>query len=89
MDKFNDGGPAFPETIRHMGPAGMAHEHEGGMTLRDYFAAKALQGWITLLGDCIDEYENEPEAFKQHQESVAETCYSYADAMLKARANHG
>jgi len=44
-----------------------------GMTLRDYFAAKALSGLIN--------YSPEPDEHK----AIAELCYSLADAMLKAR----
>jgi hypothetical protein len=44
-----------------------------GMTMRDYFAAKALQGIMA----CNGVYENE--------EQLARWCYEQADAMLKAR----
>ena len=39
MTKDN-GGPAFPA------PAGVTHITQQGMTLRDYFAAKAMQGML-------------------------------------------
>jgi len=46
-----------------------------GMTLRDYFAAKALQVFYKdLVGD-----------ESTHPDSVAYWCYLMADAMLKAR----
>lgn len=45
-----------------------------GMTLRDYFAAKAMQG--LLLDDNGD--------FSDHN-WMAEQAYAFADAMLKAR----
>ena len=46
-----------------------------GMTLRDYFAAEALQG---ILGN--------PESNRNWDEfDVAKFCYYQADAMLKAR----
>ena len=62
---INDGGPAFPT------PPGV--QHNDGMTLRDYFAAAALQG---MLSDaCIAGSDLQ----------LAENAYSYADAMLKAR----
>jgi hypothetical protein len=54
-------GPAFPCDI------------ETGMSLRDYFAAKAMQA---LLGN--PEIDGEPSAYSQ-------LAYKYADAMLKAR----
>jgi len=63
--------PAFP--AMHYDLA----DNEHGMTLRDYFAAKALQGFLDQLikqGWHSDDLE-----------TVAETCYRMADAMLKAR----
>jgi hypothetical protein len=59
----NTGGPAFPYENRY--------EHEG-MTLRDYFAAKAMQGLISADQMTPHDY-------------VANDAYGYADAMLKAR----
>lgn len=46
------------------------------MNMRDYFAAKALQGWLSAFTE-----ENE----RIHAESLAEFCYRMADEMLKAR----
>jgi len=60
------GGPAFPTH-----PDGALIND--GMTLRDYFAAKAMQA---LLGN--PEIDGEPIAYSQ-------LAYKYADAMLKAR----
>ena len=45
-----------------------------GITMRDYFAAKAMQGFIT--GD-YDVYPHE----------VAQKAYEIADEMIKARGN--
>jgi hypothetical protein len=45
-----------------------------GMTLRDYFAAKAMAGLLTA--EIVGEYSNE---------HVAEIAYRIADAMMKAR----
>lgn len=84
MDK-KDGGPAFLGQLDH---GKNLIESWAGMTLRDFFAAKALQGW--LAGPCggitLDEYEGEDAAFAEHQAAVAVTCYSYADAMIAERA---
>jgi hypothetical protein len=55
-------------------PAGVSHITEQGMTLRDYFAAKAMTGLLTA--EIVGEYSNE---------HVAEIAYRIADAMLKAR----
>ena len=45
-----------------------------GMTLRDYFAAKAMQGWL-----CTDDGPQTPN-------ELAKAAYEVADAMLAARA---
>jgi hypothetical protein len=47
--------------------------HQRGMTLRDYFAAKAMQG---LLAGKLQSVE---------LKVIAGDCYKMADAMLKAR----
>ena len=65
---INDGGPAFP----HDGQ----HNYTGGMTLRDYFAAKAMQSIVSVLHVGIK---------PMSLESVASVAYEIADAMLKAR----
>ena len=61
------GGPAFPTTV-------YSNESYQGMTLRDYFAAKALQGFLV---DISCEPDDLP--------SLAVSAYMMADAMLKAR----
>jgi hypothetical protein len=62
--------PAFPSTF-HNGWG----EPEKGMALRDYFAAKAMQGMMA-----------DGQAFRLVAEStLANTAYEIADAMLKAR----
>jgi len=61
----NTGGPAFP-TGTGVTP------YNPGMTLRDYFAAKAMQAVIARGDDT-----NRP--------GMAEWSYAMADAMLKAR----
>lgn len=68
----NDGGPAFPQ-----GQAvGDISKLEGGMSLRDYFAAKAMQGIFSASAD-MEDYPN--------RERVAAMAYAQADAMLAAR----
>ena len=64
----NTGGSAFP-TSNGGSP-------DDGMTLRDYFAARALQNFRDQIGSQSDQ-----EWFDQ----VAEGAYRMADAMLKAR----
>ena len=78
MSGQKDGGPAFPH-----GPLGMSYTGEDGytshqepahpgMSLRDYFAAAALQG-ATASGD------------KVPPDYLAGWCYEMADWMLEAR----
>ena len=78
---INDGGPAFPceEQIRCNGEVCDIRKFTG-MTIRDYFAAKALQG--NLAGQSIDVgyYDGEDTWNK-----AAKDAYKAADAMLKAR----
>ena len=66
---MNTGGPAFPST-HHNGWG----EPEKGMTLRDYFAAKAMQGIVSREVSHMDRVEK-----------YAEGAYAMADAMLEAR----
>ena len=61
------GGSAFPLVIDR----GESIAWDKGMTLRDYFAAKAMQAIV-----------HEAEQF---WEGAATLAYQYADAMLKAR----
>ena len=63
------GGPAFPHKKYDIGYA--------GMTLRDYFAAKAMQGIIAA--------SNEDGGPYYFEEAVAENAYLMADAMIAER----
>jgi hypothetical protein len=47
-----------------------------GMTLRDYFAAKAMQGFLANFDD---------EVSLDQSQGFATVCYALADTMLKAR----
>ena len=84
MSNIKDCGPAFPQDYEHTKAAILTHKAGGisaeqllhcarqlrGMTLRDYFAANAMQNYI------CDDYT--PDA-------IAKAAYEMADAMLKAR----
>ena len=67
--------PAFPLTNNWHNEL----KHYNGMTLRDYFAAKAMQAIIQDTGINIGEGKDKSD---KHD---AEAAYRYADAMLKAR----
>lgn len=66
-------GPAF----QTKGPV-MSSDVQG-MSLRDYFAARAMQGWLTTYADDVASSD-------VRSSPVAEFAYRIADAMLKARA---
>jgi hypothetical protein len=74
MNDTNTGGPAFPYSALQPGGPTMYADSEG-MTLRDYFAAKAMQG---NLASMVEGQEFDPSM-------GAEWAYKVADAMLKAR----
>lgn len=69
MNSINTGGPAFPIDIPSVG-------HSTGMTLRDYFAAKAMQAVLS---------DPEITDIAKTKDWIAICSYSVADAMLKAR----
>jgi hypothetical protein len=75
MSDIETGGPAFPSH-----EAGSSDPRErisgGGMTLRDYFAAKAMAA--LLLGDGTTNFSQR-----------AKEAYDMADAMLQARQQAG
>jgi len=83
-DKKPDGGQAFPSDEAY------------GMSLRDYFAAQALGGflaneflqkkWTAELGDMLKKCAGATTTLaEQNQKFQAETAYQFADAMLEAR----
>lgn len=83
MDKFDlyvtplsDGGPAFPTGIITDGK-GKIIGGSNGMTLRDYFAAKAMQAILIAKYPVTKELDAE--------NKIAEAAYQGADAMLAAR----
>jgi hypothetical protein len=71
------GGPAFPVTEWHLN--GSTHSDWRGMTMRDYFAAKAMQG---LMGR---NWSNHKGSDEELIGVWARSSYAVADAMLKAR----
>jgi hypothetical protein len=70
---------AFPSAFKSLD--GKEHIHAWGMTLRDYFAAKAMQTYLADK-DLIDMFIFMNADVK---EQVALTAYQMADMMLKAR----
>jgi hypothetical protein len=76
MSKEN-GGPAFPQEHLRL-TNGVIEGGEKGMTLRDYFAAKAMQGFLSGETFNFEMYRDDPLR-------VARWSYEAADGMLQAR----
>jgi len=67
--------PAFPVS------GDWSQIKDKGMTLRDYFAGKVLQGIMSSvdMGIIFSKGDKPP------SDEIAESCYAMADAMMKAR----
>lgn len=82
---MKDGGPAFPQGVivgnpnTGYGPI----QPSGGLSLRDYFAAAALQGYRSAYW----QWYLQVGATGQHAvpEQMATWAYADADAMIRAR----
>ncbi len=75
MTAHANGGPAFPRTAAFSNAERTACTEQDGMTLRDYFAAKAMAEMIGgTWPDGADMFE------------ISRRSYAMADAMLKARS---
>lgn len=76
------GGPAFPthrlECDFGTDDRELATKHPG-MMLRDYFAAKAMQGFLS------SGRINTDHVARHYAKDISESAYALADAMLKAR----
>ena len=73
MSNKDTGGPAFPVHPDMAGQLGcVPSSSDAGMSLRDYFAAKAMQGMMVDVEQPRCDY-------------IAGAAYKMADAMLKAR----
>lgn len=74
----NNGGPAFPLADPNMiNPMSVAEYEQAahGMSMRDYFAAKAMQSLLARYGHQAGELDE-----------LARNAYDCADAMLAERA---
>jgi hypothetical protein len=76
----NNGGPAFPQHVFETRDGAFQCSYDAqdgsGMSLRDYFAAKAME---SMVRDTVAE-----EAFETYQQLAAD-AYLVADAMLAER----
>jgi hypothetical protein len=91
MNERKDGGPAFPGNPHHIdnvpdpktgGTVATIYASQQGMTLRDYFAAKAMQGMLANTDDSDARLHEQGRLFP----ILARNAYEIADSMLKARS---
>ena len=69
----DDGGPAFPIKDHFISQHGPGSVDAPGMTLRDYFAAKAMQAQIAHTGG------------RYTASDIAISSYAVADAMIEKK----
>ncbi len=86
MSADYDGGPAFPVATEGDEESGRGHSNKdgtwqhAGLSMRDYFAAKAMQGLI------VGSMGQGANLDAQAAVAIAEGSYFMADAMLKEQA---
>lgn len=90
MSVKTNGGPAFPtDYVKHppleVGNYVAITEHSPGMTLRDYFAAKALAGWWSSSDSMCALPKGK--TLVEFQTEACAKFYEWADAMLAARSD--
>ena len=84
---MKDGGPVFPEISGVYFKHGI-HERQtlncnNGMSLRDYFAAKAMQGFLSGFRSPAGIYSEDATSAL----NISKLSYDIADAMIEEREN--
>lgn len=75
MSEKNNGGPAFPIPVtegNHQNPWNIS----GGLSIRQYYAAQAMQGELAAQGDYY-------QWTKASSRDLASLCFRYADALIE------
>ena len=79
MSKEQENPSAFPyDEINHNGEPGEIYRQHVGLTMRDYFAAKAMQALITNFSHFVVMSKINPDG-------IAQVSYNFADKMLLSR----
>lgn len=92
MSAINNGGPAFPADPSWLDPRTRdeSRQQAHGMSLRDWFAGKALAGLMANPGGPIQANGMSGWGLTNCDVSaVAKYCYALADAMLAEREKGG
>ena len=84
----NNGGPAFPQVDIKDSYGMLVPYLQRGMSLRDWFAAKAMQG-IYACPVQLYRADGTPMPDPLTSADIAKMAYEEADAMLKARESDG
>lgn len=74
--EIETGGPAFPTKREALDPRATGWHMDEGMTLRDWFAGKALPTHMAIAADGV---------LGTTAEEIAARVYEMADAMIAAR----
>jgi hypothetical protein len=83
MNAKKTGVPAFPTKRNVSDPRNDGFITEEGMTLRDYFAAKAMNALLSSIDEDTTRYL--PDANEDRALMIANHAYLVADAMLAKR----
>lgn len=78
MSNTNTGGPAFPQVSTDQN----GDLYQPGLSMRDYFAAKAMQ---SLILDSFYQSEGKIKGWDEFADSLADEAYEIANAMIQAR----
>ena len=82
MENNKDGGPAFATAAYSVQDDAI---YQQGMSLRDYFAAGAMQGMMVGVGGYINDEKYTPYAKGHCNSEISNRAYTVADAMLVER----
>lgn len=97
-NRIDDGGVAFPlpvaydQELRQLRDITDYYRDGSGMSLRDYFAAKAMAGMLSYDDGSMCA-SKDPEGIererREYADGIANAAFRIADAMLRERAKGG
>ena len=81
----NNGGPAYPCSVKERWDGHEYIINHSGMSLRDWFAGMAISGLMVGVGGYINDEEYTPYAKGHCNAAMSERAYALADAMIAER----